>query len=341
MGPAKITRCLVSILAALAAANAHPAELKIATLAPDGTTFAKAMRAGGEEIADRTDGRVKLRLYPGGAMGNDTTVLRKIRVGQLHGGAVTGGALSDIFPDVQIYGLPVLFRSYDEVDYVRARVDAKIIDGLADRGFVSFGLVEAGFSYLMSNKPITTVDGLKGQKAWMPEGDAISQAIFEAADISPVPLPLSDVLTGLQTGLVNTVGSSPVGAVALQWFTKVKYLTKTPLLYIYGTVVVSQKAFKRIAPADQEVVREVMGRIAADLNGRSRTDNAEALQALVKQGITVVEPTAEETGHWEIIAADARLRLKKKGAYAPELLEEVLGLLEAYRNQAQKVDTGT
>jgi len=325
---------------ALGATSLYATDLKIATLAPEGTGFMKAMRAAGEEITERTDGRVKLRFYPGGAMGNDQTVLRKIRIGQLHGGVVTAGALAGAFPDVQIYGLPVLFRSYDEVDHVRAKVDAKILEGLANNGFISFGLVEADFSYLLSSTPITSIADLKGHKVWMPEGDPISQAIFEAANISPVPLPLSDVLTGLQTGLIDTVASTPVGAVALQWFTKVKYLTDAPLLYIYGTIAVSQKAFSRIAPADQEIVREAFGRAAKMLNGTSREENRKALEALKKQGIIVVQPTPEESRDWERLAGEARLALKKKGLYSMALYDEILELLAEVRSTGSDETSG-
>ena len=133
------------------------------------------------------------RFYPGGTMGTDSAVLRKIRIGQLHGGVVLAGSLADIDPDMEIYSLPLLFRSNGEVDYVRERMDQILIDGLEAKGFVSFGLTETGFTYLMSAKPTRTFDDLKGRKAWMMQDDPVSLAIVEAAGLSPVPLPISDV----------------------------------------------------------------------------------------------------------------------------------------------------
>ena len=112
---------------------------------------------------------------------------------------------------------------------------------------MAFGLTETGFTYLMSAKPTRTFDDLKGRKAWMMQDDPVSLAIVEAAGLSPVPLPISDVLTGLQTGLIDTVAAPPVGAIALQWFTKAKYLTDLPITYVCGTTVVSAKAFNRMS----------------------------------------------------------------------------------------------
>ena len=116
-------------------------------------------------------------------------------------------------------------------------------------------------------------DDLKGRKVWMPEGDTISKAIVDAAGLSPVPLAVSDVLTGLQTGLVDTVAAPPVGAVALQWFTKAKYVTDLPVTYVYGTLVLSGKAIERLAPADRSVVREVLSNAIAELDHSARVDN--------------------------------------------------------------------
>jgi hypothetical protein len=175
----------------------------------------------------------------------------------------------DIAPNTQIYTLPLLFRSLDEVDYVRQRMDADILKYILAQGFVSFGLSEGGFAYLMSNSPLTRTADLKGQKVWAPEGDRISRAAFESLGISPIPLPLSDVLTGLQTGLIDTVATSYTGAIALQWYTQVKYVTEMPLMYIYGTMIIDRNAFEKLDTSDQTVVREVMGGVFKKLNADS------------------------------------------------------------------------
>jgi TRAP-type C4-dicarboxylate transport system substrate-binding protein len=314
-------------------AGAQGVRLKVATMAPDGTLWMKEMQKAADEIKERTEGRVSFRFYPGGTMGTDTAVLRKIRIGQLHGGVILAGSLADIDPDFEIYSLPLLFRSYGEVDYVRKKMDQVLIDGLAEKGYVAFGLTETGFTYLLSAKPTRTFDDLKGRKTWMMQDDPVSLAIVEAAGLSPVPLPISDVLTGLQTGLIDTVAAPPVGAIALQWFTKAKYLTDLPITYVSGTMILSSKAFKKMSVDDQKIVREVLIRANKALDETSRTDNEEARKALVRQGVEFVSPTEETYGKWEEIAAAATKKLISQRDYDPASIAMIEELVEEYRAQ--------
>jgi TRAP-type transport system periplasmic protein len=306
---------------------------KIATISPDGTSWMEAMKQASKEISRRTSGRVAFRFYPGGIMGNDASVLRKIRIGQLSGGAITGGGLARIYQDSQVYSLPLAFRSFDEVDYVRMRMDPIILNGIRDSGFISFGLSEGGFAYVMSNQPLYCVEDIKGQKVWVPEGDLLSRSAFEAIRVSPISLPLTDVLTGLQTGLINTVATSPIGAIALQWHTRVKYLTDTPLMYLYGTLVVRRKVFESLSMEDQSVVTEVMGEVFEKLNRQNRIDNDEALGALVKQGIQIVRPTDQQAQGWRGVTDEVRNRLIREAVLSESILRVFQKHLNDFRSQ--------
>ena len=313
--------------------QAFPATLKIATASPDGTVWMEKMHQAADEIKKRTSGRVIFRFYPGGVMGNDASVMRKISVNQLQGGIITGGSLKSIYPDSQIYSLPLIFRSYDEVDYVRARMDDMILKSLEKNGFISFGLSEGGFAYLMSDKPIARVADLKGQKIWIPEGDYISRTAFQTVGVSPISLPLTDVLTALQTGLINTVAASPMGAIALQWHSRIKYVTDEPLAYLYGTMIVQAKAFSQLKPEDQQIVRDVIGAVYKDLNVINRRDNTEAIRALRSQGIQFVQTDKNDQKSWRAMLEATEAKMGQEGQLSKSSIDALKKTLREFRHE--------
>ncbi len=322
---------VVSLLLLMLSSCAAATTLKVATLAPDGTSWMKMMRQGADEISERTAGRVKIKFYPGGVMGNTGTVLQKMRIGQLHGGAFTGSDLSQLYPDSQLYSMPLVFHSYEEVDYIRQRMDETLIKGFADYGMVVLGISDGGFAYIMSKAPLGKLSDLQGHKVWMPEGDVLTETMLESAGVSPIPLPVADVYTGLQTGLLDTVAGIPTGVIAFQWYTSVNYLTDVPLMFLTGMLAIDSKAFDRIKPDDQKVVREVMGAIFRKLNAVNRTDNESARSALLNQGIEFVHPDAAEKDHWESMAKQGREKMISRAQYTPALVEEMLGYIQEYR----------
>jgi len=306
-------------------------EFKIATISPDGTSWMKSMRAAATEITQRTNSRVLFKFYPGGIMGSDESVMRKIRIGQLQGGAVSTSALAAIYPDVQIYGFPLFFDTLAEVDYVRRTMDPQIVRGFEQHGFVTFGLAEGGFAYMLSQQPLRSIHDLKSQKVWAPANEPISDAVFRAAGVTPVPLPLSDVLTALQTGLVDTVAASPIGAIALQWHSRVKYLTDEPLTYLIALLVIDQRAFKRLSAGDQAIVREVMGKAFKEIDAQNRRENIAAKEALRQYGIQFVKPSANEVEGWRELADKARQDLIASGRFNKPMVHELEQRLAEYR----------
>lgn len=335
----KLAGIAMGLVAALGSAPASAATtFKIATVSPDGTPWMTRIRAAAEEVAARTEKRVQFRFYPGGVMGTDDAVLRKIRAGQLQGGMVAGGSLDAIYADSQIYSLPLVFSSFEEVDYVRARMDPIIQQGLERNGFVSFGLADGGFAHLFASAPVRGIDDVRGRKVWLPPNDPIARAVFDVVGLSPVTLPLSDVMTGLQTGMIDTLAVSPVGAVALQWYTRLKYVTDTPLLYTYGTMIIERRAFEKLTPADQAVVREVMGRALQDIDRQNRADQTGAREALKRQGIEFVAVAPDKLAQWQDAARQARERLAASGVYSRQMWDMLQGHLAEFR---QKRPAGT
>jgi TRAP-type C4-dicarboxylate transport system substrate-binding protein len=306
--------------------------LKIATLAPDSTSWMKIMREGADEIEQQTQGRVKIKFYPGGVMGNDKVVLRKIRVGQLHGGALMSGSLAAIYPDAQLYSLPFLFKNIEEINYVRKHMDAVIRDGLEQNGLVGLGLINGGFAYIASTGPAANLQDIRRQKVWLPQGDKVGATMFKAADISPVPLPISDVYTALQTGLLDTVVSNPSSIIAFQWHTKVQYMTDAPIVFLIGMLVVDKKIFDKLSVDDRQTVRSVMGEKSLKLDSLSQRDNEAALQVLRDNGIKFLASTEEEQTSWSNIAASTWSQLQEKGAYTSRNFGLLRKYLDAYRN---------
>jgi TRAP-type C4-dicarboxylate transport system substrate-binding protein len=323
--------CALLLIGLALPASALAVTLKIATLSPDGSGWMREMRDAGREIAAATSGRVTLKFYPGGVMGDDKAVLRKIRLGQLHGAALTGGSLTAAFTDVQLYNLPMVFRDLAEVDYVRARMDRYIVDGLAAHGYTALGIAEVGFAYAMSNVEDTSVEGARRQKVWVPDGDPGSAQTAAAFGIAPVPLTIADVLTALQTGLINAVAMPPVGAVALQWHTQLHYLLDLPLMYVYGTFVLDNGVFEGLERADRATVSEVLGRRLAAVDGMNRRDHESALAALVRQGIRVLTPTPEQRAVWQQSADAAVERMLTEEVVSRGAYDSMVALLAEYR----------
>ena len=327
-------KILLVALALIVSLPVHAAvTLKIATVTPENTQWMKDMRASAAEIKARTDGRVVIKYYGGGVMGNDTKVLGRIRIGSLQGGAFTPSALASQYSDLNLYGLPLIFDSEEEVAYVRERLDAKLAQGLEDAGFVNFGFAGGGFAILMSNTPVDELADLKGKKVWVPEGDSISYSSMEALSLSPVTLPLTDVLTGLQTGLLDIVAMSPIGALVLQWHTKIKYITELPLVYTMGFMAIEKRAFEKISPADQAIVREIMDATYRNFDVVNLKDNLAARDVLIDQGIESTPFEQEKYLAIRAVLAESNKALGASGKFSADMYDEMIGYIAEFRSK--------
>jgi len=325
------TLLIVALFGVVTPAWAQTKTFKIATLAPEGSDWMNQMKSGAKEIAEKTDGRVKFKFYGGGVMGNDKKVMRKIRNGQLHGGAFTAGSLADRVPGLNLYGLPFLFNDLEEVALVRKALDPYLQKELAKVGYASFGMASGGFAQIMSNKPVYSIDDIRGQRVWVPEGDTISYAAMERFGLSPVTLPVTDVLTGLQTGLIDVIGSSAIGALVLQWHTKVSHVSTMPVSYLFAVMVVEQKHMKKLTPADQKIVADVFTGVYQNLDKQNDIDNAKALDALKGSGIKIIEA---EAGLLEKLKQQSRglwAELAEKDVIPLDRLEQVEKILADHR----------
>ncbi len=323
-----LNRLVLPALLALLPLSLAAQTLKIATLAPEGSPWLRELRQAGAEVEAATEGRVKLKYYPGGVMGNDATVLRKMRLGQLQGGMLTGSELSILYKDAQTYSLPFLFNDLADVDAVRQRMDPVIEQGLADAGVRVLGMAGVGLAYLMSTQPIRSAEDLRAAKVWVPQNDLISEVTFRTGGVSPVSLPLSDVFTSLQTGQIDTVGNTPSGAILLQWHGRLRYLLDIPLAYVIGFLVINERDWAKLSEADQAALRAAAQAASRRIDMNNRSDDEKALAALQRQGLTVIEPDAEEIDRWRSVGVEATEKMVRDGVISREVLDGIRAALD-------------
>jgi TRAP-type transport system periplasmic protein len=312
-------------------ANAQT-EIKFATLAPEGSTWMNIMREFGSEVSEKTSGQVKFKMYSGGVHGDEKDVIRKIRIGQLHAGGFTGVGIGEISPELRVLDAPFLFKSSREADYIYKKFDSEFRQLFRKKGYVLLGWAEVGFVYLFTDNPITKPEDLKETKMWMWEGDPIAEATFKAIGISPIPLSITDVMTSLQTGMVNGVYGSTLSVVALQWFTKVKYMFSLPIANASGAVLVSLKQFKKLTPDQQKILLDAGDRYFSKLTDYSRMDNEKSIATLKKNGIKITYPYSDEVKRvFEEKGKEARESLAGK-LYSKDLLSRIETALTEFRN---------
>jgi TRAP-type C4-dicarboxylate transport system substrate-binding protein len=309
--------------------------IKFATIATDGSTWMNVFKEYDAAIRKESGGRLGFKIYAGGVQGEDKDVMRKIRLGQIHSAGITGVGTGEISSKLRILDAPFLFQSYDEVDHFHSVMDAELEPEFQNNGFVLLGWAEVGFVYVYTNTPVRGVADMKGVKMWMWEGDQIAEAAFRALGIKPIPMSVVDVLTSLQTGLINGAYTSPLAALVLSWNTRVKYMMGVPLADASGAVVISRKKFDSL-PADlQEILVRNGRKYMADLTRRSREENAASIQTLKKNGIQWVEVTDKKTlQDFQTTGRTARQSLVGK-MYDQVFLERVEKILADFRAARQ------
>ena len=315
-----------------AASIAKTLEIKIATLAPEGSSWIKTFHAIDEEMRTKTDKQVGFKFYPGGVLGDEKDMLRKMYIGQINGAALTSAGLSAIYSEMDVFQIPFLFKSYREVDYVLEEMTAFFQKGLEENGYILLGWSEGGFVRLMSTVPVATLDDLRKAKVWTWEGSPMTKAIFDQANVSAIPLTVPDVLVGLQTGLVDVVYAPPSGAISLQWFTKIKYMTDVKLIYLIGGLVMQKKVFNKISPDYQKILLETCRRRMNELKKTIRKENQEAVQVMVKYGVKIITPTAEQVAGFIKVSDQAMQHLEGK-SFSKKIRDEVTAKIEAYRKK--------
>jgi TRAP-type C4-dicarboxylate transport system substrate-binding protein len=304
--------------------------IKMATLAPEGSSWIKTLNTINAEVMEKTKGKVSFKVYPGGVLGDEKDMVRKMQIGQIHGVALTSGGLVSFFQDIDVMHIPFFFRNYGEVDYVLKKMGPYFKKGLEDNGHILLGWSETGFVYLMSTTPISSISELKKAKVWIWNESPMARAIFNEAGVAAIPLAVPDVLVGLQTGLVDVVYTPPQGAILLQWFTKVKYITDVPLSYIGGGLIVRKDIFKQLPESSQKIILESCQRNLDQLKTITRQENQEAIKVMEKNGVKIVTPPQDQIAAFKRLSDTALSRFSNK-TFSKKVLEDVTAYLDTYR----------
>jgi TRAP-type C4-dicarboxylate transport system substrate-binding protein len=335
--PGKLLRvlwaCALFAVSAVHAADVHV--LKFATLAPQGSTWMKAFDAWGKELASKSQGRLTIKFYPGGIAGDEPDMLKKIRFGQLHGAALSGHGIGEIYPPARILEAPFLFRDHAEIDAVRAVIQPAIERGFRSNQYELLAWMEVGNIHFFSTRPLATMDELARRRIWQWQGDRFIDAFFDANGWSPVALPITEVYPALSTGLVDTVVSTPLASIALQWAGKTPYMSTQPVATGIGAVVVSNKFFAALPQDLQALLTSTGGPLSQKLIADTRRDDLKSLAVLAKRTRPLVGLQAVDLAEQAALSRKTVAALEARKYLSAELDRQVDAALSRHRGSAK------
>lgn len=325
-----LATAVAASLTAVAPAAADGLEVRLATLAPDGSSWMKILGKGGAEIETKTEGRVKIKYYAGGVQGDERDVIRKINLGQLDGAAVTSVGLSMVDESIRVLELPRMFNSVEELDYVADKMWPHFVKKFEAKGFKLGDRGEVGWIYLMSKDPFNSLADVRKAKMWMWGDDTLVKEMYKKLGVSGVPLGVPEVESSLSTGRINACYGSPLAAVALQWNTKVKYMTSMPMSYAIGATVTKLDVQAKISADDQKLINKITKGMQKALRKQIRKDNASASKQMERKGVKVTQVSPEMVAEFDKAAKEVWASLTGK-MYSKSELDMVLKYRDEYR----------
>jgi TRAP-type C4-dicarboxylate transport system substrate-binding protein len=296
--------------------------IRIASLAPPGSSFVKVLKAWSRTLQKETEGRVALRVFSGGSDGSDRDLIKRINAGKLDAAGVATTGLSMIATELQVLSAPGLLTDDATLDRVREKLDGKLQKMIEDGGFKLLAWGDGGKNRVFSATEFAAPGDLKGQPTWAGKDNAIGLAYTQALGAKPVRVGAAGVLPGLKDGSLGAVPASAMSAVAFQWYTQLKYMTSSNFNIIVGGSVISKKKFNELSAADQKTLLDTAKRAASKLDQIVGRDDDRAYQTLLSRGLTEVDTSANQAA-WDAAAKKAREQLATKGVYSKSLLKAV------------------
>jgi TRAP-type C4-dicarboxylate transport system substrate-binding protein len=312
--------------------------IKFATQAPEGSAWIKVMNEYSDEVEQLTNGEIKFKIYPGGIQGDENAVVRKMRLGQIHCAGFTGVGAGEILPEFRVLETPFLLRNYEESDFISEMMSENLSKKFEENGYILLGLTEVGFVYVYAKKPIRSMSDLRGVKMWMWEADPLAEAAFQALHANAIPLSITDVLTSLQTNLIDAIYTSPLACVSLQWYTRVDYMMNFPLTNALGAILITKKEFDKLPVDYQKILVEKGHQHMAHLVQLSREANEESIELMKKNGMQLIEIPQANIKEFEKAGIKARESLVGK-LYSKELLDKIETAVQEFRSGKANLQT--
>ena len=328
--------CIIFLLFTGNNSFADKVRIKFASLAPEGTTWANILEEAAKEIKKKTNKLVKVKYYLGGKKCEEHEMIQKMKIGEIDAVGVSGMGLQSIVKDIRVMDLPLLFETYIEFDYLRSNLFKTFEKKFGDAGYVLLAMNETGFVYNFSNTPIKEIADVKKVKTWIYKGEPISMTLADIIGINTVPLGITDVLTSLQTGLIESCYAPPVAAIAFQWHTKVKYISSKPLTNGCGGIVMRKSTFDQMIPKDKILFKAILKEKNEKTIIEMRKDNEIAKKDLTSRfGLVECGLSKKADNEMKTIADKVRKRLVGE-YYSQELLDKTMALVQECRSLGQK-----
>ena len=276
-----------------------PIVIKLATLAPEGTEYYNLLLEMGQRWQEETNGEVILRIYPNGVVGRESDTIRKMRIGQIQASAMSSIGLSDLTDQIQAFTIPMGFKDYDDVEKVKDAMFDDISDGLSDSGFKLLFLVDIGWVYWFSADEVAVPEDLRNAKIYTTAGDYVTVELFKEFGFNAVPVSETDILTSLQTGMINTVQTVPILSLSSGWFALMPNMLDLKWAVFIGAVILDERVWSKIRPEHQRVMIEIAQEIGEKYKETGRKTEAQAIKIMEENGMKITTPTAEQLKIWE------------------------------------------
>lgn len=327
---------LLLVLAGPGLASAQSLRIKLATLAPTGSTYHKSLLGLRESWRKASNGRVDLVIYADGKLGSEADTVNLMSINSIQASMLTAVGLSEIEKGVAgLQSLPMGFHNFAEVDYVGEKLQPLLQERLEKKGFVVLFWSDTGWVRFFSKAPCRRPDDLKKMKLFVWAGSPEQVDILKSAGFNPVPLETADILPGLQTGLIEAVPAPPVFALAIQMDSRAPYMLELNWAPLVGACVIRKETWNKIPEEFREPLRRAAAEVGVQIKANGRKESAEAVRVMEKRGLNVTRVTPELEAEWRAVAEAAYPRIR--GSIVPaDIFDQALAAIREYRARAEK-----